>query len=409
MIDLKTTLIGDGRHLIELMIGGSVKAAVPCRVDDPADVVRACDTIKARVPGIPSDDLPSRILEACRPKGIEPIPIDELIQHNPSLRDPVIDGILRRGETCNIIAGSKLGKSFLAGGLAWSVATGRHWLSHAVTQSKVLVIDNELYPELLAYRLDQIAFSMQIENFERPWLDVINLRGKGITIDGVGIELNIPEGKYGLVIVDALYRWLPEGCSENDNAQMMRVYNRVDELANDWGAAVVIVHHSSKGDQSEKALTDVGAGAGSIARAADTHLAIRPHEQSGLFVLEAVTRSFKSPEPVSIQFDWPLWSAIACPAVLKTRKAAGGKSQADRDADGIQAILEAIPEGGHVGTRRLRDLVGMGDGRFRRLLSLLVKDGKVKIGRRRKKGVKKPIEVVSRVGTEVGTEVGIDQ
>jgi hypothetical protein len=94
---------------------------------------------------------------------------------------------------------------------------------------------------------------------------------------------------------------------------------------------------------------------------------------------------------------------------LKTRKAAGGKSQADRDADGIQAILEAIPEGGHVGTRRLRDLVGMGDDRFSRLLSLLVKDGKVKIGRRRKKGVKKPIEVVSRVGTEVGTEVGIDQ
>jgi hypothetical protein len=273
----------------------------------------------------------------------------------------------------------------------------------------VLIVDNELHPETLAHRLDRIAFGMQIENSERDGLDVINLRGQGITIDGVGFELSIPEDEYGLVIVDALYRWLPEGCSENDNAQMMRVYNQVDELAKGWGAAVVIVHHSSKGDQSEKALTDVGAGAGSIARAADTHLAIRPHEQSGLFVLEAVTRSFKSPEPVSIQFDWPLWSAIACPAVLKTRKAAGGKSQADRDADGIQAILEAIPEGGHVGTRRLRDLVGMGDGRFRRLLSLLVKDGKVKIGRRRKKGVKKPIEVVSRVGTEVGTEVGIDQ
>ena len=410
MIDLKTTPIGDGRHLIELMIGGSVKAAVPCRVDDPADVVRACDTIKAKVPTVP-DDLASRILEACRPKGIEPIPIDELIQHNPSLRDPVIDGILRRGETCNIIAASKTGKSFLAGGLAWSVATGRDWLSHAVTQSRVLVIDNELYPELLAYRLDQIAFSMQIENSERDGLDVINLRGQGITIDGVGFELSIPEGKYGLVIVDALYRWLPEGCSENDNAQMMRVYNRVDELAKSWGAAVVIVHHSSKGDQSEKALTDVGAGAGSIARAADTHLAIRPHEQSGLHVLEAVTRSFKSPEPVSIQFAWPLWSAIACPAVLKTRKAAGGKSQADRDADGMQAILEAIPEGSKpIPKRNVRDATGMCHSRLTKLLASLIKDRKLhrKWGKSKRNG--KKTELYSRaVGTDLGTELGTDQ
>jgi hypothetical protein len=413
-MDLKTTPIGDGRHLIELMIGVSVKSAVPCRVDDPADVVRACDTIKAQVPGIPSDDLPSRILEACRPKGIEPIPFDEFVKQFPTMREPIIDGILRRGETCNIIAASKLGKSFLAGGLAWCVATGRNWLSHPVTQSRVLIIDNELHGETLSHRANEIAFSMQIENFERTWLDVINLRGKGFTIDNVGIELNIPQGRYGLVIVDALYRWLPEGCSENDNAQMMRVYNRVDELANGWGAAVVIVHHSSKGDQSEKALTDVGAGAGSIARAADTHLAIRPHEQSGLFVLEAVTRSFKSPEPVSIQFDWPRWSAIACPAVLKTRKATRGKSQADRDADGIQAILEAIPEGESIPKRTLRDLVGMGDDRLGRLLALMVKDRKLhrESGESKRNG--KETELYSRavgtgLGTGLGTELGTDQ
>jgi hypothetical protein len=190
---------------------------------------------------------------------------------------------------------------------------------------------------------------------------------------------------------------------------MMRVYNRVDELAKGWGAAVAIVHHSSKGDQSEKALTDVGAGAGSIARAADTHLVIRSHEQSGLHVLEAVTRSFKSPEPVSIQFDWPLWSAIACPAVLKTRKAAGVKSQADNDADGMQAILEAIPDGKSIPKRKLRTATGMGDSRLSRLLALIVKDGKLNRRSARKKGSRQKVELYSRVGTDVGTDVGIDQ
>jgi hypothetical protein len=126
-------------------------------------------------------------------------------------------------------------------------------------------------------------------------------------------------------------------------------------------------------------------------------------------VLEAVTRSFKSPEPVSIQFDWPLWSAIACPAVLKTRKAAGGKSQADNDADGMQAILEAIPDGKSIPKRKLRTVTGMGDSRLSRLLALIVKDGKLNRRSARKKGSRQKVELYSRVGTDVGTDVGIDQ
>jgi hypothetical protein len=62
-----------------------------------------------------------------------------------------------------------------------------------------------------------------------------------------------------------------------------------------------------------------------------------PPRELGLDVLEAVTRSFNSPEPVSIRFEYPLWSAIACPAVLKTRKPAGGKSQADQVEKGKRA------------------------------------------------------------------------
>jgi len=138
-------------------------------------------------------------------------------------------------------------------------------------------------------------------------------------------------------------------------------------------------------------------------------LTIRPHQQAGLQVLEGSCRSFAKPEPVSIRYEYPLWEAIGCPAELKTRRPLGEASQEKNDAEGKQEILEAIPEGRHVAKRKLRDLVGMGDGRLSRLLGLLVKDGKVKITRRRKKGSAKPIEVVSRVGTDLGTDVGTDQ
>ena len=76
---------------------------------------------------------------------IQPLSIANLIESNPNMRPVVVDGVLRRGETANIIAAAKVGKSHLAGGLAWCIVTGTPWLSHDVTKGRVLVIDNELH------------------------------------------------------------------------------------------------------------------------------------------------------------------------------------------------------------------------------------------------------------------------
>ena len=405
VIELHKTPMQDGRVLIEVIKGGASIASAPWMVDDPTDRGRCIASLVRQAPALDGLGLESKMLEQTAPRGIAPIPFGDLVRDYPAMRPEVIAGILRQGETMNIIASAKVGKSFLAGGMAWSVATGRDWLSHSVAQSRVLIIDNELHCPTLANRLDRIADAMMIDPAERAGaVDVIPLRGLGLDVDSVGSGLIIPEGVYGLVIVDALYRWLPDGCSENDNAKMMRVYNRIDELAGRWGAAVAIVHHSSKGDQGDKAQTDVGSGAGSIARAADVHLTIRPHQQAGLQVLEGSCRSFAKPEPVSIRYEYPLWEAVGCPAELKTNRPHSVASQEKNDADGKQAILDAIPEGGHVPKRKLRDSVRMGEWRLSRLLGFLVKDGRVKITRRRKKGSRKSFEVVSRVGTDVGTD-----
>ena len=60
-----------------------------------------------------------------------------------------------------------------------------------------------------------------------------------------------------------MYRFAIEGVSENDNAAMAGFYNRLDRIAERTKAAIVLIHHSSKGSQSDKRITDVGAGAGS--------------------------------------------------------------------------------------------------------------------------------------------------
>jgi hypothetical protein len=274
---------------------------------------------------------------------LRPVGVGDLVRDNPNLRPVVIDGLLREGETANLIAASKTGKSFLAVGLAWSIATGRPWLGHAVEQGKVLILDNELHPETISRRLADVARAMQIDFEEHANdVEVLSLRSMGVDLMSLGHKVSIEPGRYRIVIIDALYRFIPLGVSENDNAQMMRLYNRLDELAEAWQAALVVVHHSSKGDQAGKSVTDVGSGAGAISRAADTHLTIRPHDQDGLAVLESACRSFKSPEPVSLKYEYPCWDAVTAAPVLKRAGSSRDDKQKELDAEADEKVLEEI-------------------------------------------------------------------
>jgi hypothetical protein len=309
------------------------------------------------------------------------------------MRPSIIDGVLRVGEVCNIIASPKIGKSFLAGGLAWCVATGRPWLGHDTTQGRVLIIDNELHAETLASRLWRISVAMQIENSQHSKdIDVLTLRGRQCDIAELDIHLD-PMADYALIVVDALYRTLPSGTSENDNAEMMQVYNWLDRYAQKMQAAIVVVHHSSKGDQSEKSLTDVGSGAGAISRAADTHIAIRPHEQAGFAVMEAVTRSYKSPDPVTIEWEYPIWTATTMTPAIKKRLPARAETQAADDEKAKTEILDVLKKAGRpMRQQRIIESTSFGVGKAIRLLNILSnKDRSVLRTQRRKKGLKKPI------------------
>ena len=214
----------------------------------------------------PTDNRPLRPESEPRPVK-DALPIvrcGDLLRRYPNRRPAVIEGLLRVGETMNAIAAPKVGKSWLALGLAFAVATGRPWLStFATAQGKVLLIDNELHPETSAHRLRTLAGAMQlpIEDIAEA-VHIVNLRGRLENLHGLGAGLRkIERGRYILAIIDAFYRTLPAGADENDNATMAGLYNALDCYADALGAAFVNIHHSSKGDQSGKAVTDVGAGA----------------------------------------------------------------------------------------------------------------------------------------------------
>lgn len=245
-----------------------------------------------------------RVAPACKSVG-------QLLANHPELRQPVIHGLLRVGESMNVIAPSKLGKSWLVTDLALTVATGRQWLQTFDTEAgNVLVLDNELHPETSANRIPKIAGARQIpleDVAESVFID--NLRGRLKDIYSLAPYFNtLQPGYFKIVVMDAFYRFLPKDTDENSNANLTDIYNQLDWYAGMLGCSFVLVHHASKGNQSGKSITDVGAGAGSQARATDTHLILRQHEESDCVVLDAAVRSWPPVEPRCLRWTFPVWT-----------------------------------------------------------------------------------------------------
>jgi hypothetical protein len=235
----------------------------------------------------------------------------EIMEIHTTLRRPVVHGIVREGETANFISVPKLGKSCLASQLAISRACGRLWLGKfQVEQGDTLIFDNELHIETISYRLPQVGAAMGAMRSEWEHNVCIEcLRGKNMDIYGLGRYLQqVEPGRFKLIILDAFYRFMPVGFNENDNAQMTTIYNYIDVIAARLQCAFLLIHHSTKGNQSEKEITAVGAGAGAMSRATDCHLILRPHAEESVAVLDAAVRSWPPIAPFCLRWKFPIWT-----------------------------------------------------------------------------------------------------
>ena len=336
-----------------------------------------------------------------------PMPAAELIRRYPSLRTPIIDGLLRQGEVMNIIAAPKSGKSWLVLDLLAAVATGSPWLGRfQTTRGRVLLIDNELHGETLADRLGKVlaAHRIPVEHIENR-LEIYAVRGHQMTISRLH-EIIRHREQYSVVVVDAFYRALGTQYDENDNSAITEVYNLIDEIASMSHAAIVCVHHTTKGEQGHKSVTDVGSGAGAQSRAADAHLVLRDHRADGVRVLDATVRSWPRFKPVCLRFDFPLHridddldpSDLRRPGGSQrarksqpkppTAPATPAVSPADQVADLLVEILReaAVPLRASVLQVRLEPH-GISDRQVSKYLDAAVADGKIVVSKEGKANI----------------------
>jgi len=250
--------------------------------------------------------------QSSRGTGGGPLPIvsiEDLLEAHTELREPIIEGLLRRGETMNLIGAPKAGKSWFAMHLAAAVAQGLPWLGAFQTRkAKVLYIDNELHPESSAARFRDLLAKLDLTPEDLAGsIDFVSLRGNLVDLHDLAERLRLIEpDTYAVLILDALYRFEPEGSIENDNSARTALYNTIDSIARHLDCAVIAVHHTGKGNQSNRSTVDVGAGGNAMARAADTHLVLRPHKKPDIVTVEAETRSWPTPDPICVRLDFPM-------------------------------------------------------------------------------------------------------
>lgn len=266
-----------------------------------------------------------------------------LVESCPSLRPPIIDGLLREGEVMNVIASPKTGKSWLILGWARAISEGQTFLSLRTHQRRVLLLDNELHRETLARRIHKVCGRDDDMIAAMPaGLFVLPRRGMNNDLFHIADELiqELKARQIGVLILDALYRMFPTVApfSENSNADMTSLYNELDRIATEANCAIIVVHHSSKGDQSQKAVTDGGSGAGAISRAADTHVFLRRHAEENCITLDAVVRSWPPFESIVLSNDAGLWQVEAD---LDPRQLAGtGEASQQVTPERLKSLLK---------------------------------------------------------------------
>ena len=171
-----------------------------------------------------------------------------------SLEPPkwLIDGILPEYAMTALVAPSYTGKSYIALDIACSVATGRKWHDeYEVTRGNVFYVVGEgrsgIRQRIEAWHRDRgipvdrettsLHFSRQGLNFRDP-----------NSISSIKADLHLADD-VKLIIVDTLARSFGGG-NENAPQDMGEFIQGCDDLMHEFGATVLVVHHTGKDAQS---------------------------------------------------------------------------------------------------------------------------------------------------------------
>jgi len=221
------------------------------------------------------------------------------IESEPPAHDPIIDQLFEAGDKVGVIASAKRKKTWFTKQLALCVASGRPFLGWRVPKPRrVLIVQFEIKAGHYHRRMRYMAGALGITAAELGGrLGIVNGRGLGLDADMLGPLVR--RHKAEMIVVDPLFKVL---CGdENKAVDVKPVLAAFDRIATETGAAVLWVHHDSKGSPGDRDARDRGAGSNVLIRDVDQLFTMTPHrDDPELTVLDTLTRNYADGGPRTI-------------------------------------------------------------------------------------------------------------
>jgi AAA domain len=223
------------------------------------------------------------------------VPVEDFIERDIPEPPSLIGGILYEGGIMLLSGAAKTNKSWTAKEIGISIAQGKPWLGFDCAQGRVLYVNNEIKEYPLQQRLKLLMHSDAMGPTPKGQMVLANLRGESdANIETLTEALinGCKPGDFAAIIIDPIYTLLGEYV-ENDNGDIAEVGNMLARVAKETGAAVIFVHHHSKGGQSNKRSIERNSGAGSWGRFPDAVLDITLKDKAKkLFEMSPTLRDF---------------------------------------------------------------------------------------------------------------------
>ena len=190
----------------------------------------------------------------------------------PTLSEPLIEGILRKGHKMLLAGPSKAGKSFALIELCICIAEGVRWLGRQCAQGKVLYVNLELDKASCIHRFYDVYKALMLPRTHVNNIEIWNLRGMSVPMDKLAPMLirRAEKERFVAVVIDPIYKVITG--DENSADQMANFCNQFDKICFRLGCAVIYCHHHSKGAQGDKRSMDRASGSGVFARDPDALL-----------------------------------------------------------------------------------------------------------------------------------------
>ena len=285
---------------------------------------------------------------------------EAFVNINADLKEPipekewVIEGICTRKECVLISGSSKSGKSYLMTNLAVTASVGGLWLGRfQCRRSRVLYINGENEINDARRRFHMVVDAMGTDPGEA--IDMVSADGIVKYVQDLKecLTATIQKNKYGMVILDPLYCFYKG--SELEAQDALAFVTTIKEICRDTGAAIVCVHHHSKGAGIYKNAASRASGSGMLQRVFSALLDVSevtdqdlPDNQRGFEFFGAVRQA--SEFRMNLIFDFPLWrydtqGLLPENANNKARTAAARSNNAkNRKAEEIGRMLPKVLE-----------------------------------------------------------------